>query len=92
MAEKEKHEMKSFAHQMHRLDNSGDSRIEWDPDEDAEVTAAQEMFKQNMKIDGMRAYELDKNGERGKEIKRFNPNAAKIILVPRIAGGAGGYN
>lgn len=85
--EKKKHEMKSYAHQMHRLDNTGDSRIEWDPDEDNEVEAAEKMFKQNMKIDGMKAYEVGKDGKAGKEIKRFNPNAAKIILVPRIAGG-----
>lgn len=81
-------EMKAYGKGMiSMLDESGDNRLEWDPDDDDEVSAAKEMFDKMMKIEGMKAYEIEKSGERGKEIKRFNPNAAKIILVPRIAGG-----
>ena len=69
------------------LNEEGDSRIEWDPENDAETTAAKEMFNKTIEIEGMKAYELGKDGEKGKEIKKFNPNAAKIIMVPRIAGG-----
>jgi len=71
-----------------KLDEEGDSRIEWDPENEEEVKAAEEMFKTNLKIDGMKAYELGKDGKKAdKELKRFNPNAGHIILVPRIAGG-----
>ncbi|MBA7658393.1 hypothetical protein ES703_66344 [subsurface metagenome] len=69
------------------LNEGGDSRIEWDPENDKEIEAAEEMFNKTIEIDGMKAYELGKDGEQGKEIKKFNPNAAKIIMVPRIAGG-----
>ena len=80
-------EMKSNAHYMHKLDESGDSQIGWDPENDDEVEAAKKMFKANMEIEGVRAYEVGKDGKADKEIKRFNPNAGKIILVPQIAGG-----
>ena len=69
------------------LNEDGDSRIEWDPDNDKETEAAKDMFDKTIEIEGMKAYELGKDGEKGKEIKKFNPNAAKIIMVPRIAGG-----
>ena len=69
------------------LNEEGDSRIEWDPDNDKETEAAKEMFDKTIEIEGMKAYELGKDGKQGKEIKKFNPNAAKIIMVPRIAGG-----
>lgn len=69
------------------LNEGGDSKIEWDPENDEEVKAAKEMFDKVIEIKGMKAYELGKEGVRGKEIKKFNPNAAKIIMVPRIAGG-----
>lgn len=69
------------------LNEEGDSRIEWNPENDEETNAAKEMFNKTIEIDGMRAYELGKDGKQGKEIKKFNPNAAKIIMVPRIAGG-----
>ena len=69
------------------LNEEGDSRIEWNPENDAETGAAKEMFDKTIEIKGMKAYELGKDGEKGKEIKKFNPNVAKIIMVPRIAGG-----
>ena len=76
---------------IRKLDETGDSSLDWDPENEKEVKAAEEMFKANMKIEGMKAYEVGKDGKKvDKELKRFNPNSAHIILVPRIAGGAGG--
>lgn len=73
------------------LNEEGDGSLDWDPENDGEVEAAEEMFKANMKIEGMKAYEVGKDGKKvDKELKRFNPNAAHIILVPAIGGGAGG--
>jgi len=74
---------------MHVLDETGDSRIEWDPENDAEVAAAEKMFNATLEIEGMKAYEVSKDGTRNvsKPLKRFNPNAAKIIFTPAFAGG-----
>ena len=87
---KKKSEMKRYGKGMiSKLDESGDSRIEWDPDKDDEIKVAQDMFDASMKIPGMKAYEVEKDGTKNvsRPLKKFNPNAAKIILVPQIAGG-----
>jgi hypothetical protein len=85
-----KNEIKRYGKGMiSKLDESGDSRIEWDPEVEEEVKVAEDMFKTSMKIPGMKAYEVSKDGTKNisRPLKRFNPNAEKIILVPQIAGG-----
>lgn len=69
------------------LDETGDTRVEWDPDDKDEVKAAREQFDQLMEIDGMKAYRIAKDGGKGIEITRFVKSASKILLVPQIAGG-----
>jgi hypothetical protein len=64
----------------------GDSKIIWDPDNSAEVKAARAQFD-ILKKEGFKAFDVTKSGEKGKEIKKFNNEAGKIIMVPPIAGG-----
>jgi len=65
---------------------AGDLKVRWDPDNEAETEAAESQF--NDLIDkGFRAYAVKKNGDPGREIKKFNPDAGALIMVPKIVDG-----
>ena len=78
---------------MSGLNNSGDARIMWDRNNPDEVRAAREAFESLTKPKskggrGHVAYKAEgKNGERGEVIRKFDPEAERIILVPQIVGG-----
>jgi len=68
------------------IDSTGDTKVMWDKSNDDEVEAAEEQF--DSLIDkGFSAYKVKKDGEKGKKITSFDPNAGKIIMVPKIVGG-----
>lgn len=72
---------------MHTLDRSGDSRIMWDSGNRDEVTAARRQFDDLTKK-GYLAYRADgKDGTQGEQIRRFDPEAERIILVKQNVGG-----
>jgi len=76
-------------HTMHVLDHSGDTTITWNPDREAEVSAAREMFA---RLRGNRylAYRRDPEaagGGRGETIHEFDPQAREIVMVPQTVGG-----
>jgi hypothetical protein len=72
--------------EMRCMDKTGDTKVIWDPKNDDEVDAAEDQF--NSLIDkGFTAYSVKKNGEKGKVIKEFDPDAGKIIMVPVVRGG-----
>ena len=54
------------------LNEEGDSRIEWDPDNEEETEAAEEMFDKTIEIEGMKAYELGKDGRDKSVRKRYD--------------------
>ena len=68
------------------MDRTGDTRIEWDAERPGEVEAARELFDK-MKNKGYLAYTLDRSGTRGDVIRRFDPNAERIIMSPQTVGG-----
>ena len=68
------------------LASSGDQKVIWDPENDDEVEVA-EMTFDKLKKKGFKAFSVDKKGEPNKEIKKFNPNSGKLIMIPHIAGG-----
>jgi hypothetical protein len=68
------------------LDGSGDNRVQWDPKNDDEVDVA-EMSFDKLKAKGYQAYEVDKEGKKGKLVKKFRAALGMIIMVPAIAGG-----
>jgi hypothetical protein len=74
-------------HQMHTLDRTGDQRVMWDSSSTDEVDAARETFKRLTKA-GYMAYRAEgKKGEQGEQIRSFDPDAERIILVKPHQGG-----
>lgn len=72
---------------MHTLDDSGDQRVMWDKNNDDEVNAAERMFD-DLRRKGYLAYKAQgKRGERGEQLREFDPDAERIILVKANQGG-----
>jgi len=68
------------------LCSTGDQKIQWDPQSEDEVEVAELSFDR-LKAKGYKAYEVEKTGEKGKEITKFKKKAGMIIMAPVIAGG-----
>lgn len=73
-------------HMLSIPDATGDSRIMWDPRDPDEVKLAERHFKDALKK-GMAAFKVDKSGGTGEQIRAFDPNAGKIIMVKQLQGG-----
>lgn len=74
-------------HQMHTLDRTGDQKVMWDADSEDEVDAARTTFR-TLTGKGYLAYKAEgKKGERGQQIREFDPDAERIILVRPHQGG-----
>lgn len=73
---------------LHITDETGDTRVMWDPAVPDEVSAARAAFKK-AKDKGMLAYAVDAaSGERtGEVIREFDETKGKIIMVRQTAGG-----
>lgn len=80
-------ETKNQKSEMKVLGRKGDSRYEWDIQNPDEVEAARDIFDQRVSKDKWSAFRETKRGEKGERIKEFDPDAARIILVPPIQGG-----
>ena len=68
------------------LDESGDSRLQWDRNNPESVKAARERFEE-LRGKGYLAYKLDRGGAQGAVIDDFEPDAERIILHARMVGG-----
>jgi len=73
-------------HVMRIIDRTGDTKLIWDEDVEVEVENARKTFNR-LKKQGYNAYAVKKNGDAGKVITEFDPEAGKIILAPPMAGG-----
>lgn len=74
-------------HVMHTLDHTGDQKVMWDSAQADEVDAARETFTRLRKA-GYLAYKAEgRKGERGEQIREFDPEAERIILVKPHQGG-----
>lgn len=72
---------------MSTLDKSGDTRVMWDRRNKAEVDAARAQFEALTKA-GYMAYKAEgKEGTQGAQIRRFDPDAERIIMVKPLVGG-----
>ena len=69
------------------LGQKGDTKVSWDPSNTGEVALAKKVFDEG-KAKGFAAYKT-KGGEwrKGEQIKTFDPEAERIILIPPMAGG-----
>lgn len=68
------------------LGAQGDTKIIWDTDNDEEVENAQNTFD-DLVGKGFAAFRVGRRGDKGEQIKEFQPGAGKLILVPAMAGG-----
>lgn len=64
----------------------GDTKLIWNKESKDEVENARRTFC-DLTGKGYTAYAVKKDGEKGKKIEAFDPDAEKIILVPYMVGG-----
>ncbi len=64
----------------------GDVKVIWDPEVEAEVAVAEAQFD-TLRGKGYMAYAVTGRGEKGQQIRTFDPEAEKIILAPALQGG-----
>lgn len=73
--------------EMRILCSLGDERITWDPDSDKSIDMAESRFNELIK-EGHKAYRIGGDGKKtGRAVKTFPPHAARILMIPKIAGG-----
>jgi len=72
--------------EMATLSRAGDVRVMWNPDNATEVAAAKKSFDELTKK-GHLAFAVKKDGDKGTQIREFDPEAEKIILAPPMRGG-----
>ena len=72
--------------EMAIMGTEGDVKQAWDSENSEEVAAAKATYDK-LVVRGYKAFSVKKDGEKGKEIFEFDPNAEKIILVPQMKGG-----
>jgi hypothetical protein len=80
-------EQRPFTGQMHETGKEGDTKIIWDKDNSDEVEIARAAFDSALRK-GMLAYAAEgSRGRRGTQIRTFDPDAERIILVRPMQGG-----
>lgn len=68
------------------MDQSGDTKLIWDADNEAEVDAARELFEK-LKKKNYLAYSVKTGGRKNELIHKFDPDLEKIIMIPPVKGG-----
>lgn len=68
------------------MDVTGDTKLIWDAENEAEVEAARELFDK-LKKKNYLAYSVGRMGKQDKLIHKFDPDLEKIIMVPPVVGG-----
>jgi hypothetical protein len=69
------------------MGREGDTKTIWDPDNPDEVEAAETQFETLVGEKKYLAFAVKRNGEKGEQIREFDPTLGKIILVPPMQGG-----
>jgi hypothetical protein len=68
------------------LDQSGDFKVTWSHDNADEVEIARGTYEK-LKKKGYAAFRMLDRGQRGEQIREFDPRAEQIIMVPPVVGG-----
>ena len=72
---------------MEVMDGSGDTKSIWDPENEAEVAAAEAQYNVLIKK-GYRAFAVTgEDGEQGEQMDKFDPKAGRMIMIPALKGG-----
>lgn len=70
------------------LDHTGDSKHIWDKANAEEVEAAKRMFEYFTKEKKYAAFHVTgKDGEKGEQMRTFDPKAERVIFAPQMQGG-----
>jgi len=72
--------------EMAVLDQSGDMKINWDPDNADEVAVARKTFD-DLKKKGFAAFKITGEDGRGEQVRTFDPQVRRLVMVPQVAGG-----
>jgi hypothetical protein len=78
-------EVKSYG-MLCTLDDTGDTRLQWDPNNVEEAAKAQSRFNE-LKAKGYLAYSVTGKGDQGVVMKDFDPKAERIIMHSQMVGG-----
>jgi hypothetical protein len=70
---------------MQVMDETGDTKVEWNPDIKDEVEAARKTFD-SLKAKGYQAYAMTPGSKKGDKIDKFDHAAKGIIMVPELKG------
>lgn len=68
------------------MDQTGDTKLIWDSNNNDEVEAAKATFDR-LRAKGYIAFSVKGNGDKGEVITEFDRNSEKIILAPALRGG-----
>lgn len=68
------------------MDQTGDTKIIWDSENEDEVAVAKATFDSLVKK-GYAGYSVKRDGEKNEVIRQFDPTAEKLIMAPAMVGG-----
>lgn len=68
------------------LGSTGDTKSIWDKNQADEVQAARDQFDK-LKKKGYLAFQVNKDGTKGDQMRTFDPDAERMIMVPPMQGG-----
>lgn len=75
-------------HSFEIMGREGDTKAIWDKNNPDEVEAARAQFNMLVKQKKFTAfYVVGKEGDKGEQMREFDPKAERIIFVPAMAGG-----
>ncbi len=70
------------------LGTNGDTKHLWDKTKPAEVAAAKALFDKLVKQDKYLAFRATgKDGDKGDQVREFNPDHERLIFTPPFVGG-----
>lgn len=68
------------------MDDTGDTRVQWDKSDPAQVAKARARFEE-LKKKGYMAYSVTSKGDQGSVLADFDQNAERIIMHAQMIGG-----
>jgi hypothetical protein len=71
---------------LEAMDLTGDTKVHWDKNKEAEVIAARASFDA-LKAKGYKAFRLAADGSTGSQMDSFDASAERILMMPQMAGG-----
>ena len=86
VAEQQQAEQQTEEFVIEIMDDSGHSRVLWDPDDAAEVAKAEKAFN-DARAEGYAAFVYGVGNKPGKVLTKFDPYAGRILMRPPMAGG-----